>query len=791
MFRGLLIILISFVALNHIHGQSEIYISNAARDINIVTIASGNCSQVNVVNTDRTLSDITLHPSGRMFGCNFSTRRVYEVDLQTGVTSEILEIAEANRLVGMTADANGLLYVTEGEVIPSDLYVVDPIAGTYVNKGALADGSAGDLTWSFGKLYNASDNNKLVEVNVEDPPNSDVIGDFVGLAQNGDRIFALVSVFTSCTETATFGLSEFGDYYTLDLQTATVNLLCVGSINIYGATSADEFLASECFVGLDLDADNSSGAMGNDFETDFDCPSTSAAIADDDDLVLVASQVDSVVVSISSAIPDGASEFLEVGSSPNLTVNNSGFFLSAVSTGASTADIEIFLRTLRYRNTAIPATPGLREITVIGHSEGETDTAYAEILLSGLDAGLDNSLIVCANDAPVDLFSILGGIPDPGGSWLPLTMAGNGIFDPSVDPGGTYTYTVTDGCFEDESEVVVTLLNEANPLDLGNDTIICSGGSLTLDAEVALPGVTYLWYTGATTPFIDVDSSGNYSVTASYLGCSFMDDIDVTFQDVQVDIGGDISLCAGDNVTISAVVGSPTATYEWSNGSTNPVLNITVGGEYWVIVTDGGCSDADTIMVTEVMGGEIVFSLGPDQTICLGESVTFQSGFSPLIYDHTWSTGSNNPSITTSSEGSYSLNLSNECQTGSDTVMLIVEDCDTIVDPPDTTVIDPPDTIDIPDVEICELKFPTAFSPNGDGFNDRFGLLNICPDLQEYEFRVYNRFGERVFSGNELSFWDGSFKGQVVDLDVFIWYLSAMGSSGDQRYWTGSVLVLR
>ena len=61
-----------------------------------------------VVTTDRSLSDITLHPSGRMYGCNFSNRTIYEVDLMTGQTNAIVAISEANRLVGMTADANGM-----------------------------------------------------------------------------------------------------------------------------------------------------------------------------------------------------------------------------------------------------------------------------------------------------------------------------------------------------------------------------------------------------------------------------------------------------------------------------------------------------------------------------------------------------------------------------------------------------------------------------------------------------------------------------------------------------------
>lgn len=58
-------------------------------------------------------------------------------------------------------------------------------------------------------------------------------------------------------------------------------------------------------------------------------------------------------------------------------------------------------------------------------------------------AGEDDSLAVCADGAVVELFSLLGGIPDNGGSWLdPLGHAHNGSLDPAADTSGTYTYVV-------------------------------------------------------------------------------------------------------------------------------------------------------------------------------------------------------------------------------------------------------------------------------------------------------------------------------------------------------------
>lgn len=62
---------------------------------------------------------------------------------------------------------------------------------------------------------------------------------------------------------------------------------------------------------------------------------------------------------------------------------------------------------------------------------------------------------------------------------------------------------------------------------LGNDTTV-SGAPLLLDAGT-LPGASYTWSTGATTPTISVTASGSYAVTVTALnGCSASDTIQVS-----------------------------------------------------------------------------------------------------------------------------------------------------------------------------------------------------------------------------------------------------------------------
>jgi len=70
----------------------------------------------------------------------------------------------------------------------------------------------------------------------------------------------------------------------------------------------------------------------------------------------------------------------------------------------------------------------------------------------------------------------------------------------------------------------------------------------------------------------------------------------------------------------------------------------------------------------------------------------------------------------------------------------------------------------------CNAKLPSAFSPNGDGENDRLQIRGW--GLEELEFfRIYNRFGQVVFETKDLSkAWNGNFKGTPQNLDTYSYH---------------------
>ena len=89
-----------------------------------------------------------------------------------------------------------------------------------------------------------------------------------------------------------------------------------------------------------------------------------------------------------------------------------------------------------------------------------------------------------------------------------------------------------------------------------------------------------------------------------------------------------------------------------------------------------------------------------------------------------------------------------------------------------------------------EIYVPTAFTPNGDGKNDR---LHFYPAGYEPEnFTVYNRWGAIVFTTKDVSQgWDGKLRGKEQPTGVYIWTVSARAYDGTKVNLKGTVTLIR
>lgn len=85
------------------------------------------------------------------------------------------------------------------------------------------------------------------------------------------------------------------------------------------------------------------------------------------------------------------------------------------------------------------------------------------------------------------------------------------------------------------------------------------------------------------------------------------------------------------------------------------------------------------------------------------------------------------------------------------------------------------------------LYIPSAFTPNGDGLNDTFGVKG--EGINNYHIYIYNRWGEVVFeSTNPKQTWDGKFKGNNSETGTYVYQLFAEGLSKKGK--TGIVSVV-
>lgn len=94
------------------------------------------------------------------------------------------------------------------------------------------------------------------------------------------------------------------------------------------------------------------------------------------------------------------------------------------------------------------------------------------------------------------------------------------------------------------------------------------------------------------------------------------------------------------------------------------------------------------------------------------------------------------------------------------------------------------------DNKCFEPFVPSGFSPNGDQKNDMLFVRSNC--LQNFVFKVYNRWGEMVFETTDLNFgWDGTWRGSPCNLGVFAWTLEGFMLNGKEVKKHGTTTLIR
>lgn len=98
---------------------------------------------------------------------------------------------------------------------------------------------------------------------------------------------------------------------------------------------------------------------------------------------------------------------------------------------------------------------------------------------------------------------------------------------------------------------------------------------------------------------------------------------------------------------------------------------------------------------------------------------------------------------------------------------------------------------DTVEIDTCPLFFiPNAFTPDGDGLNEVFKVEGV--GLNEFQLYIFNRWGQLIFESKDPEVgWDGTFKGNPVQVDVYVYKLIYKGLGFAREQQVGKIALLR
>jgi len=293
-----------------------------------------------------------------------------------------------------------------------------------------------------------------------------------------------------------------------------------------------------------------------------------------------------------------------------------------------------------------PGTYGVEITSSVCMMFDDIDVSYVS-----LDIDLGNDITLCGGT------NLTLNAANPGASYVWQDGSSNSTF--VVTEAGTYSVEATIGSCAQTDEIIVNYADLA--IDLGEDVVLCSGEDITLDAFQS--GASYLWQDGSTEATLNVNSPGTYSVELTIDGCSATDQVVVTENNYQVDLGPDLTICSNGSITIDAT--SPNGTYQWLQGETSPTLMVNEAGIYEVEVNSNGCISSDQIEITIE---DISVDLGNDVGLCEGQTMVLDATTANATY--LWQDGSTDATLVVSQAGTYSVEVFEGSCSAMDTIMV-------------------------------------------------------------------------------------------------------------------------
>ena len=370
--------------------------------------------------------------------------------------------------------------------------------------------------------------------------------------------------------------------------------------------------------------------------------------------------------------------------------------------------------------------------------------------------------------------------------WTPANgLSNTTIPNPIASPLQTTEYYVTGTNANNCSgkDTVVVTVNPLPVITINADTSICPNSSIQLSAS---GGADYSWTPSGSlndaslpNPVATPITPTKYKViVTSAAGCINSDSVQVNIRPSNnffVDPAD--AICLNSSRQLNAGGGD---TYNWTPVSTlnnaslpNPKASPVSTTQYTVIISDTVCHTSATLNTTVTVNNLPTVTASKSNDIDCANDISTLNASGAISYNWSPGTSLSNPSV------------SNPTASPTDSTRYIVTGTDINGCTNKDSV-----TVNVSTTGKSQYLMPTAFTPNGDGINDCYGI-KYWGAIRALDFSIYNRWGELIFHTTTPSIcWDGTYKGVKQDAAVFVYVVRAVTICGE-AYRKGTFALIK
>ncbi len=381
---------------------------------------------------------------------------------------------------------------------------------------------------------------------------------------------------------------------------------------------------------------------------------------------------------------------------------------------------------------------------------------------------------------------------------------------PVVKPTETTTYflsavrTDVEGCGPAEIELTIEVFEPDEPILTSDKPVACGNELIFLSAEyTAFPGETLLWTDdqGALNEqgqevSVLPQRTTTYTFNLDRPGAcpDFSGDITIErFEIPEADLGPDQVICEGDALRITSLPDNNDFSYSWTSNdpgftsiNDNSVLvSPDQNATYTVEVSSHpSCPSASASINVSVASSDPSVTLTANKTIIRPEdtgderSVILTADVTPGTNPGDFIRWSGNGEIIP--RGGTVISQFPDSTT---TYLFEYVSGGVCSDTIFASII----------INVVNIGVPNAFTPNNDGNNDFFNIVQGGRSIEEVVgFQVFNRWGQKVYDNEDPELgWDGRFNGTPQPSDVYAYIIEVRFPDGASEVLKGDVTLIR